>query len=80
MPRYLVDEVDGLVAQDRATRSNVITQATAMYLRERKKQCIRESLQQGYIEMAPINLSLASEAFDAEAEAEVIAQRLVYGG
>ena len=80
MPEYLLDEVDGLVAHDRGSRSHVIRQATAMYLRERKKQWIRETLERGYIEMAPINLTLASEAFTAEGEADVIAQRLVYGG
>ncbi len=79
MPPYLLDEVDGLVAQERNSRSDLIRQATAMYVRERKKQRIRELLQQGYQEMAVINLRLASEAFEAETEAEVIAQRLVSG-
>ncbi|MHB1626966.1 MAG: CopG family ribbon-helix-helix protein [Bacilli bacterium] len=79
MPPYLLDEVDGLVAQGRNSRSDLIRQATAMYVRERKKQRIRELLQQGYQEMAVINLRLASEAFEAEAEAEVIARRLVSG-
>ncbi|MHB1681318.1 MAG: CopG family ribbon-helix-helix protein [Bacilli bacterium] len=79
MPPYLLDEVDGLVAAERNSRSDLIRQATAMYVRERKKQRIRELLQQGYQEMAVINLRLASEAFEAEAEAEVIAQRLVSG-
>ncbi|WP_419723383.1 CopG family ribbon-helix-helix protein [Sulfoacidibacillus ferrooxidans] len=79
MPPYLLDEVDVLVAQERNTRSDLIRQATAMYLRERKKQRIRELLQQGYQEMAVINLHLADEAFAAEAEAERIAQRLVSG-
>ncbi|PWI56966.1 CopG family ribbon-helix-helix protein [Sulfoacidibacillus thermotolerans] len=79
MPPYLLDEVDVLVAEERNTRSDLIRKATAMYLRERKKQRIRELLQQGYQEMAVINLRLASEAFEAEAEAERIAQRLVSG-
>lgn len=79
LPPYLLDEVDGIVARDRESRSNLICQATAMYLMERKKQFIRESLQQGYQEMAPINLHLASEAFDAEAEAETTLHRLVSG-
>ncbi|KYP81228.1 antitoxin [Ferroacidibacillus organovorans] len=75
----MLDEVDTLVAHDQESRSNVIRQATALYLKERKKQIIRESLQQGYLEMAPINLRLASEAFDAEVEAVMIAERLVSG-
>lgn len=79
MPPYLLDEVDGLVAHDQETRSNVIRQATAMYVQERKKQIIRDLLEQGYQEMAPMNLRLASEAFSAETEAELIGQRLVRG-
>lgn len=79
MPPYLLDEVDGLVARDQETRSNVIRQATAFYVQERKKQIIRDLLQQGYQEMAPMNLRLASEAFNAETEAELLAQRLARG-
>ena len=79
LPPYLLAEVDGLVALECGTRSHLIRQATAMYVLERKKQYIRESLQQGYQEMAPINLRLAAEAFAAEAEADSIARRLVSG-
>jgi len=79
LPATLLDEVDGLVAQERGSRSHVIRQATALYVCERKKERIRESLQRGYLEMAPINLRLASEAFGAEDEAENLALRLVSG-
>jgi len=78
LPSTLLEEVDGLVAEQ-GSRSSVIRQATAMYVCERKKERIRESLQQGYLEMAPINLRLASEAFSAEDEAETLALRLVSG-
>ncbi|MCY0876270.1 MAG: antitoxin [Firmicutes bacterium] len=78
IPSTLLEEVDGLVAEQ-GSRSHIIRQATAMYVCERKKERIRESLQKGYLEMAPINLRLASEAFDAEGEAENLALRLVSG-
>ncbi|WP_078392387.1 hypothetical protein [Shouchella patagoniensis] len=40
---------------------------------------IRESMQQGYMEMAKINLTIASEAFLAEEEANHTLTRLVSG-
>ena len=40
----------------------------------------RESMRRGYMEMAKINLTIASEAFQAEFEAEHTVERLVSGG
>ncbi|MDA6141604.1 antitoxin endoai, partial [Escherichia coli] len=57
-----------------------IYQATKLYLRERKKRHIRESMRRGYMEMAKINLNIASEAFLAESEANHTVDRLVSGG
>jgi CopG family transcriptional regulator/antitoxin EndoAI len=51
-----------------------------MYIRERKKRQIRESMRRGYMEMAKINLNIASEAFQAESEADHTVERLVSGG
>lgn len=79
MPLHLLNEVDGIVAEGQDSRSNVIRQATAMYVHEHKKQRIRELLQQGYQEMAGINLRISSESFAAEREAENLADRLVSG-
>ena len=79
LPPYLLDEVDGLVERECGTRSRLIRQATALYVQERKKEWIRETLQQGYQEMAPINLGLAAEAFAAETEVDSLARRLVSG-
>ena len=66
--------------QENVNRSEFIYQATKMYLRERKKRQIRESMRRGYMEMAKINLTIASEAFQAEFEAEHTVERLVSGG
>ncbi len=79
LPIGLLDELDGLVIREQVSRSNVIRSATAAYVAERKRQGLREALEQGYREMAPINLRLACEAFPAEAEADVIGRRLVSG-
>ncbi|MCF6093758.1 ribbon-helix-helix protein, CopG family [Microaerobacter geothermalis] len=79
LPQNLLQEVDGLAAKEKSNRSELIRQAMKMYLRERKKKFIRETMQKGYMEMANINLNIASEAFQAEEEAESTLTRLVSG-
>ncbi len=80
LPQSLITELDGLVKQESGNRNELIYQATKMYIRERKKRQIRESMRRGYMEMAKINLNIASEAFLAESEADHTVERLVSGG
>jgi CopG family transcriptional regulator/antitoxin EndoAI len=49
------------------------------YVVDRKKRFISDSMQRGYLEMAMINLNMASEAFHAEEDAESTLGRLVSG-
>jgi len=79
IPTNLLQEVDGVVEIDNTNRSEIIRNAMKMYLSERKKRHIRESMQKGYEEMAHINLNLASEAMHAEEEAEETLEKLVSG-
>jgi CopG family transcriptional regulator/antitoxin EndoAI len=79
IPNHLLQEVDGIVEKENSNRSEFIRQAMRLYLSERKKRYIRESMQKGYMEMAKINLKIASEAFLAEEEAEGTVGRLVSG-
>ena len=79
LPDHLLEEVDGIVAKENSNRSEFIRQAMRLYLVERKKRQIRESMQRGYMEMAKINLNIASEAFQAEVEADHMMGRLVSG-
>ncbi|MBM7554392.1 CopG family transcriptional regulator/antitoxin EndoAI [Thalassobacillus pellis] len=79
LPRYILNEVDGVVQHENGDWSDFMYQATKMYLREKKKRHIRESMRNGYMEMAKINLNIASEAFQAEEEAETTLERLVSG-
>ncbi|MGI6127434.1 MAG: CopG family ribbon-helix-helix protein [Planifilum sp.] len=79
LPKHLLQEVDGLAQKENSNRSELIRQATKLYLQERKKRMIREMMQRGYMEMAKINLNIASEAFDAEEEADDTLDRLVSG-
>ncbi|MFD2670796.1 CopG family ribbon-helix-helix protein [Marinicrinis sediminis] len=79
LPEYLLQEVDGIVRKENSNRSEFIRQAMKVYLLERKKRVLRETMQRGYMEMAKINLNMASEAFYAEEEADLTLDRLVSG-
>jgi CopG family transcriptional regulator/antitoxin EndoAI len=80
LPQQLLAELDGFVEQENVNRNEFIYRATKMYIRERKKRQIVESMRRGYMEMAKINLAIASEAIQAEYEAEHTVERLVSGG
>ncbi|WP_181350152.1 CopG family ribbon-helix-helix protein [Thalassobacillus sp. CUG 92003] len=79
IPENLLEEVDGFLQFENSDRSDFMCQATKMYLREKKQRQIRESMRRGYMEMAKINLNIASEAFQAEEEAENTLDHLVGG-
>ena len=79
LPQALLQEVDGVVETDNSNRSELIREAMKLYLQERRKKHIRDSMQKGYMEMANINLNLASESFLLEEEAEYALERLVSG-
>jgi CopG family transcriptional regulator/antitoxin EndoAI len=79
LPHHLLQEVDGVAQKEKSNRSELIRQAMSMYLKERKKRYIRETMQKGYMEMGKINLKMASEAFEAEEEADLTLDRLVSG-
>ncbi len=79
LPHSLLQEVDGVVQSEKKTRSEFIREAMKLYLRERKKKQIRERMQEGYLEMARLNLSLANEALVAENEADRTARELING-
>lgn len=79
LPQHLLNEVDGVVEKEKSNRSELVRQAMKLYLKERKRRHIRETMQKGYMEMANINLDMASEAFQAEEEADHTLGRLVSG-
>ncbi|MFC5701855.1 CopG family ribbon-helix-helix protein [Cohnella faecalis] len=79
LPDHLLREVDFVVEKENTNRSEIIRQAMKQYLVERKKRAIRDSMQRGYLEMAKINLNMASEAFQAEVDADGTLDRLVSG-
>ena len=79
LPQNLLQEVDGVARKEKSNRSELIREAMKLYLQERRKQSIRENMQKGYMEMAKINLNLASESFLLEEEADTALDRLVSG-
>jgi CopG family transcriptional regulator/antitoxin EndoAI len=79
LPDHLLQEVDGIVEKENSNRSEFIRQAMKLYLMERKKRVLRDSMQRGYMEMAKINLHIALEAFQAEEDAGSTVNRLVSG-
>ncbi|RQD73373.1 MAG: ribbon-helix-helix protein, CopG family [Candidatus Syntrophonatronum acetioxidans] len=79
LPSNLLQEVDGIVATEKRTRSEFIREAMKLYLHERKKRYIREKMQKGYMEMAQLNLMLANEALEAENEADDMTEQLISG-
>lgn len=79
LPENLLNDVRGILEEEKKELSELIVQATKSYVRDKKEQNIRESMQRGYLEMAKINLNIASESFLAEEEAEITVERLVSG-
>lgn len=77
LPNNLLEEVDGVAEMEKRTRSEFIREAMKLYLQERKKQKIREQMQDGYMEMARLNLALANEAISVENEADRLADEMV---
>lgn len=68
--------------QEKKDLNDFIYQATKNYLqfkREENVQQVYEWMQRGYEEMGIINLSIASEAFQAEEEADNTLERTVIG-
>ncbi|GFZ78084.1 antitoxin EndoAI [Compostibacillus humi] len=82
LPTNLLNEVDGLMKHENSNLSDFICQATKKYLEQKKNEHIKqfqESMRRGYQEMGRINLTIASEAFQAEEEAEITFKRTVIG-
>jgi len=69
VPENLLSEMDTLTTVESKNRSEIVREAIRFYLRERKKNLTREQMKKGYLEMAELNLNLASEHYGIEEEA-----------
>ncbi len=64
----LLSEVDSFTVLEKRNRSEIVRDAIKFYLEERKKELMVEQMKKGYLEMAPINLTIASESSNLEEE------------
>lgn len=67
-PSWLLQEVDGLAANDRVRRSEFIRRAMNRYLQQRRRLDLQERLKRGYQEMGGLNLALAEEGLALDQE------------
>ena len=77
LPGTLLSDMDAVARQERRSRGEIVRRAVAEWLRGRNGRHTMESLQRGYLEMAGINLMIASEAFHAEDDADHTLGRMV---
>lgn len=68
LPNSLLEDLDTLASQEGVNRSEMIRQAIALYLKEKKKLELREKLKKGYQEMGALNLALSEMYFDMDQE------------
>ncbi|BBB92292.1 antitoxin EndoAI [Methylomusa anaerophila] len=68
IPNTLLQEVDGIIAMDKLSRSQFVREAMRLYIEERKRKAVRDMMKKGYQEMAVINLALAEEGLLADVE------------
>lgn len=66
LPNSLLEEVDNIVSIESKNRSEFIREAMKLYLRERKKIQINESMKNGYREMSQINLYFAEMGIEKD--------------
>ncbi len=68
IPNSLLQEVDGIIAMEKLSRSQFVREAMRLYIEERKRKAVRDMMRKGYQEMAIINLALAEEGLTADVE------------
>jgi len=68
IPNSLLQEVDGIIAMEKLSRSQFVREAMRLYIEERKRKAVRDMMRKGYQEMAIINLTLAEEGLTADVE------------
>ncbi len=65
-PNSLLQEVDYIAKLEKKDRSEFISEAMKLYLRERKKMETRELMKNGYKDMADINIVYAEIGIDVD--------------
>ena len=68
IPENLLEELDSIVNAEHVNRSELLREATRLYIQERKRKDLIERMKRGYELMAGINLRLADEALACDNE------------
>lgn len=66
LPTSLLKEADTIASLEKMNRSEFVTQAMKLYIREKKRMDKIESMKKGYREMAEINKKLAEMCIEAD--------------
>ncbi|WP_245684735.1 CopG family ribbon-helix-helix protein [Orenia metallireducens] len=66
LPNNLLQEIDGFIKEDNQDRSQFISDAMEIYVNQLRTSKFRDEMKQGYLEMAKINLCIATECFMVE--------------
>ncbi len=68
IPNSLLQEVDGIIAMEKLSRSQFVRDAMRLYIEDRKRKAVRDLMRKGYQEMGMINLTLAEEGLLVDAD------------
>lgn len=68
LPDNLLKEIDAIIAMEKIDRSEFVREAMKLYIREKRRIRMRESMKKGYEEMAEINSVLAKMCLEADNE------------
>ena len=68
IPNSLLQEVDGIVAMEKLSRSQFVRDAMQLYIEDRRRRTVLAMMKKGYEEMARINLTLAEEGILVDSE------------
>lgn len=66
LPDNLLKEIDNIVSVEKTNRSEFVREAMKLYIREKRKIQMVDSMKKGYQEMAEINIRLAEMCIDAD--------------
>jgi len=68
IPNSLLQEVDGIIAMEKLSRSQFVRDAMRACIEDRKRNEVRDMMRKGYQAMANINMELAEEGLLADAD------------
>lgn len=68
LPNSLIREVDGIASMEEKNRNEFIKEAMRLYIKEKRRIQMIESMKSGYLEMSHINKSLCEMGMSNDTE------------